>query len=152
MASNKITHSALAAIRSREFTKAMQNLVGICTGIAADKHINELEVQFLSTWIANHPEIATAWPGSAVADKVREIMVDGIITADERMNLLEVIQELAGHDFENTGSADPSAPILPIDDDPSIFFRNMSFCFTGEFIGNYILDYLAILCHNAVMD
>lgn len=29
----------------------MQTLLGICTGIAADNHINDSEIHFLKTWL-----------------------------------------------------------------------------------------------------
>lgn len=147
MAYQTDNRSALSAIKSREITKAMQALMGICSGITADRNINELEVQFLNTWLASNPETASSWPGSVIAERVQAIMADGVITADERLDLLETIQSMGGHDFENTGSAGPDFPIMPIDDDPCIFFKNMSFCFTGRFVyGTRAACERAILC------
>lgn len=127
-------NSAIYSIKHRQLVKSVQTLAGICAGITADMNINEHEVQFLSTWLAEHPEATSCWPGNVIADRVRTIMEDGVITADERFDLLETLQSVGGHNFENTGSAGPDAPSIPIDDDPSIFFKNMSFCFTGRFI------------------
>lgn len=124
----------LVSIETRMLTKAVQTLLGICAGITADGAVHEREVQFLSTWLTEHPEVTTAWPGSEISRRVRAIMADGIVTADERVDLLETLQQLSVASFDQTGSPIPEGPLLPIDDDPSIFFRNMSFCFTGRFL------------------
>jgi NAD-dependent DNA ligase len=123
-----------AAVRNHELTKATQTLIGICSGIVADDHLNDREVQFLSTWMAEHPGVAEQWPGSEVVRRIREIMADGIITAEERTDLLDALQKISGNFFSETGAAAEEGPALPIDDDPSIFFKDMTFCFTGQFI------------------
>jgi NAD-dependent DNA ligase len=124
----------LVSIETRMLTKAAQTLLGICAGITADGSVHEREVQFLSTWLAEHPDVTKLWPGSEIARRVHAIMADGIITAEERADLLETLQLLAGNHFDQTGAATPEGPALPIDDDPSIFFHHMTFCFTGRFL------------------
>lgn len=122
-----------AANQHRIDTRAMQTLLGICTGIAADDVMTDKEVIFLKTWLAEHSAAAQFWPGSAIAARIDAILADGIVTQDEREDLLKLLQNITGNHFSETGSALPDSPALPIDDDPSIYFRNMSFCFTGKF-------------------
>lgn len=131
---SKTQTATLISIEHRLLTKAVQTLIGICAGITADGAIHEREVQYLSTWLTEHPDVASTWPGSEVATRVKAIMADGIVTADEKADLLETLQHLTGNLFTNTGAAVPEGPVLPIDSDPSIFFRNMTFCFTGRFL------------------
>lgn len=111
----------------------MQTLLGICTGIAADDVITDKEVLFLKTWLNEHSESTAFWPGSSIAKRVDDILADGIITKEEREDLLNLLRDITGNHFSETGSAVPESPTLPFDDDPSIYFRNMSFCFTGRF-------------------
>lgn len=129
-----LSFPARKAVQQRISTKAMHTLIGICSGICADQQINDHEIAYLRTWITDNPDITDKWPASAIRAKVDEILADGIITHDERQSLLTTLRELTGNNFQETGAAAPEAPALPIDDDPSIFFRNMSFCFTGQFI------------------
>lgn len=129
-----LSESARKAIRHRTDTKAMQNLLGICSGICADQNINDQEIAYLRTWILEHPSVADQWPGCAIKNKIDSILVDGIVTADERESLLSSLRELTGNFFNSTGAAVPEGPAIPIDDDPTIFFKNMTFCFTGQFM------------------
>ena len=129
------THIAtLVSIQHRLLTKAAQTLIGICGGITSDGAVHDREVQFLSTWLAENPEVSKTWPGCEIARRVRAIMADGVITAEERADLLETLQQLSGNYFDGTGAAAPEAPALPFDDDPCIIFRHRAFCFTGRFL------------------
>lgn len=125
--------AALYATQHRLDTRAMQTLLGICTGIAADEHIHDKEILFLKTWLNENSNIAQYWPGNAIAKRVDDILVDGIITQEERKDLLSLLRDITGNNFSETGAAAPEGPALPIDDDPSIYFNNMLFCFTGRF-------------------
>lgn len=121
------------AMQQRALTKAAQTLLGICSGISADGQINDREIIFLRSWLTENAEAASVWPGSAIARRIDEILADGIITQDERDSLLDSLRQLSGNHFTETGSSTPAAPALPIDDDPTIHFQNMTFCFTGNF-------------------
>lgn len=125
--------AAQGAIQKHLETKAAQTLLGICAGILADGALHDREIQFLSTWLSENEHVAKLWPGSEIYRRVREILADGVVTEDERDDLMATLADLSGSNFATTGAAAADAPALPIDDDPSIFFRNMSFCFTGRF-------------------
>jgi NAD-dependent DNA ligase len=129
---------ANAAVRAcldrRELVKAAQVLNGICAGIAADNTINDQEIQYLKIWLRDHREVAETWPGYVLADRIRAVLADGVITQDERDDILKTLKQLSGNRFTETGAAKTDGPMLPLDDDPSIYFRNMTFCFTGGFI------------------
>lgn len=126
--------SALKAIQTREFTKAVEQLLGICTGIVADNKINDDEIRFLDLWLAQHSNVTAVWPGSVLASRVRTVLADGTITADERQHLHETLTSITGLQTPETGSADASVAAIPFDDDPSIWFDGRSFCFTGNFL------------------
>ncbi|MDR2220829.1 MAG: BRCT domain-containing protein [Methylobacillus sp.] len=130
----KLSIAAHMAMQQRIDTRAMQTLLGICSGLIADKNINDQEIAYLRTWIAENPQVAECWPGSAITAKIDNILADGVITKEERQVLLSTLQELTGNHFGTTGSAAPEAPALPIDSNPAITFPGMTFCFTGNFM------------------
>lgn len=111
----------------------MQTLLGICTGLTADGIVTDREVHFLKTWLNDNPQTTQHWPGSTIAQRVQDMLQDGKITEEERADLIDLLTQLTGTHFAETGSAAPDAPALPIDDDPSIYIRHMTFCFTGRF-------------------
>lgn len=129
-----INRAVNKATQQRIDTRSMQLLLGICSGIASDQNINDQEIAYLQTWLLEHDSIRDQWPASAIHSRIKEITADGIITAEEREQLLLRLQELSGNYFNETGAAATEAPVMPLDDDPSIYFKNMSYCFTGEFL------------------
>lgn len=122
------------AMQHAQVIKSTQALMGICAGICADNLLHDREIQFLAAWLREHEEVASAWPGREIARRVRDILADGIVTDAERADLLDTAKKLSGTYFSDTGAAAEEGPALPIDDDPSIYFRDMSFCFTGRFV------------------
>lgn len=126
--------AARSAIQTRMIRKATEHLLGICAGLTADNHISADEVMYLKNWLSNHPEVTDEWPGKVIAARVTAILEDGMITAAESYDLLDTLRQLSGNHLHETGTAAADQPILPIDDDPSIYFQNMSFCLTGKFI------------------
>jgi len=126
--------SALKAIQNRNVTKATEHLLGICTGLVADGRIEEKEVQFLRLWLQQYPDVTSSWPGNVIAQRVEAIMADGVITADERLDLLDTLQAICGFQFPETGAAEAAVSSIPFDDDPSIWFDGRTFCFTGKFL------------------
>lgn len=121
-------------IQSRQLTRSAQVLTGIITGIVADGVLHDMEVQMLSTWLAENAEVTRAWPGSAVARHLGEILADGVITADERTHFLETLQHLVGVDFAETGSVTPEVAELPLEDSAPVNFHECGVCLTGEFL------------------
>jgi NAD-dependent DNA ligase len=126
--------AVVRAIEIRKIQKATEHLLGICSGLTADGHISDSEVLFLRNWISNNAEICEDWPGIVIAQRVDAILADGVITADERLDLLETLQGLTGNHFAETGTASTDAPALPIEDEPGIYFHDMTYCLTGRFL------------------
>jgi NAD-dependent DNA ligase len=125
--------AALRSIAHRNLTKSMQTLLGICTGIAADNHINDHEVHFLKSWLIENESITDKWPWSVIAGRVSQILRDGIISEEERDHLLQTLKEITGNYFTDTGSEQAEITGIPFDTTPLIFSQKV-FCFTGSFI------------------
>lgn len=126
--------SIIQANQLRNFTKSMQVLVGICSGIAADNVITPGELTFLRQWLKEHSDLAHDWPANVIARRIEEILSDGIVTQDEHDDLLDTLKQLAGNYFEETGIAQQAVATLPIDHVDEIVLAGSSVCFTGEFI------------------
>lgn len=126
--------AAMMAIRNQNVSKAVEHLLGICTGLVADNRIDEAEVKFLDLWLSQYPDVTTAWPGSVIAERLRAILADGVVTTAEREDLLETLKGICGFEVDETGTAEAAIATIPFDDDPSIYFDGRSFCFTGRFL------------------
>lgn len=134
MSQEPLSTGALMSMRKRELNKSIEMLLGMVTGMVADAHLHDLEIQLLSTWLAANEEAASLWPASVIATKVREVLADGIITEDERAHLLEVLQQLASTNFAETGSVTPEVVTLPIEDSGEVRLTGTLVCHTGKFL------------------
>ena len=112
---------------------AIEHLLGMAQGMLADGHLHDMEIQFLSTWISSNKEATQEWPVSAIAAKVRDILVDGVITQEERDHLTQTLHDLLANDFSETGSVGAEPTRLPVCDDVEVEFDAVGFCLTGEF-------------------
>lgn len=126
--------AAQSSIAHRQFVKSAQVLTGIITGIVADGHLHDMEVQLLSAWISSNPEVTQSWPGSAIARHIAEALQDGVITPEERSHLLETLQQMVGSDFSETGSATSEVAALPFDATMTHPLHASRVCLTGGFL------------------
>ncbi|GLR13284.1 hypothetical protein GCM10007907_20740 [Chitinimonas prasina] len=138
--------AACSAIDRRSMQKAAEQLLGVATGLIADSSINDKEILFLQTWLFDHPELCHRWPGRPIADRIRAILSDGIITDAERTDMLELLRGICGYQFDETGTGEPSVAAIPYDDDPSVWIEGYTFCLTGRFLFGNRAD-----CERAVL-
>lgn len=139
MTADQLTYAATVAAKKRLMTKATLMLLGICTGLVADGKLTDSEIHFLGHWLKDNLEVIDQWPANVIADRIKAIMADGIITEAERADLLETLKQLTGNDFVETGLASPeaSAPAELVGvtfDAIDIEFTGRVFCCTGKFI------------------
>lgn len=117
----------------RRLDRCIDQLIGICSGIAADGEINPTELAYLSTWLAENEEVCREFPGNLLADRIRAAMADGVFTGEEHDDLLILLRQISGNSFSETGSASADEPAIPADPSAEVIFPGMSFCFTGKF-------------------
>jgi len=128
-------NAAIAAVaRNRQLTRAAQILDGLVLGMIADGELNDREIQMLATWLAENEAVTQVWPGSAIATHVRDVLADGVITADERVSLLAALQSITNSDFAETGAVAPEVAGLPYDEACQVLIRDAGLCLTGEFL------------------
>jgi hypothetical protein len=85
--------------------KALQDLWGICHGIAADREINADEALFLDTWLRNNRLLRTDPDYQDLLDITTDILDDGIVTAEEREDLHQLIKDILAARVDDAGFA-----------------------------------------------
>jgi NAD-dependent DNA ligase len=121
-------------IETALIVKSLNSLMGILSGIISDGDLNDKEILFLKTWSMENPHIASEYPANIIYRRIHEVLLDGIITEEERSHLLIELKNISGNDFSNTGSALPEQISTIFDDDPHLVFEENEFVFTGDFI------------------
>jgi len=124
---------ALSFNASHRLKRSIDQLIGICSGIVADGEVNDKEIAFLSTWLSENVEVCGEFPGNNISRRIRSALADGVISKDERDDLLEVLQKISGNRFSETGAAEAECAAIPADENPVIVFAGKLFCFTGKF-------------------
>jgi hypothetical protein len=107
-------------------------LLGIIEGVAADGQLHDLEIIFLRTWLTAHKRVVEHWLGHQIMTDLDRIMSDGVITEDERMNLLKTLQGIIGLEFAETGAVTPDAIAFPADH-VEVVLKDAVVCLTGKF-------------------
>ncbi len=108
-------------------------LVGLVEGVMTDEHLSDTEIRFLGDWLKGATTVSEMWPGSLIADQVREILADGVVTTDERGRLVETLRQLVGGRLDEVAEAGYVSE-LPLDRVESVEMPGKVFCFTGEFV------------------
>lgn len=114
--------------------REIEQMIGLATGMIADGELSDMEIKYLSTWLSEHHEVTTDWPGSVVAHLVKEILAEGTISESGRTRLMKMLTDLSGSDFSETGSVTTSPIALPLDDKCTISLQDAHVCLTGEFL------------------
>jgi NAD-dependent DNA ligase len=125
---------SIAAGVQRLLVRGCESLLGIASGLIADGELNDREIQFLSTWLAENRELSACWPGEVIYKRVRDVLSDGKVTSEERAHLLLTLEELVGGSFSDDGAVPSGSTRLAIDQTAKVIVPHHSFCFTGKFI------------------
>lgn len=120
--------------RATNRVKAVDQLVGICTGILADGEVNESEAIFFAEWVRRHAPDEPVWPFTDVLQRLERIFADGVCDAEERAELKGVRQALCGHSDEALPQDEARATTLPLCvPPPAVVFADQQFVVTGKF-------------------
>ena len=114
--------------------KSLNSLMGIVSGLVSDGELNDKEIIFLKTWCDENKHIAGQYPANIIFRRLHEVLVDGVITNEERAYLLRELTVLSGNNFSETGVALPEHIENIFDNDPTVIFEGNEFVFTGKFL------------------
>jgi hypothetical protein len=114
--------------------KAINTLYGFIMGITADRTVTDDEVIFLKLWLDNNADYLNTFPLNIIKRRVDEILADGIINQEERENLYDILIELQGNDFHDSGMAGGFSNGTFLEEPNFLHIKGANFCLTGEFI------------------
>lgn len=113
-------------------SRQIDELIGLCRGMAADGAINQLEAEFLQKWLAANIEISGQPVIQTLYRRVSEVLADGRLEDDEAHDLLSTLDQLSSRDFEH-GEVLKSSDLPLCDPAPHLVFKDRLYCFTGTF-------------------
>lgn len=85
--------------------EAIQRLLGMARGLSSDRQISDGEVAYLQRWLDRCGSFVGSWPFSGVERRVESILADGVVTAEERDDLVDALAALVGGAFVDSGAA-----------------------------------------------
>lgn len=77
--------------RFSEETKSLQMLSGIIEGIICDGTLSDGEIFYLKKWTDENKNLTGNFPFDVISETITAILVDGIITEEERAMLLSIL-------------------------------------------------------------
>jgi DNA polymerase III epsilon subunit-like protein len=116
-------------------SQAIDQLVGLCTGILADGEVSEQEAVFFADWVRKHAPAEPVWPFTDVLNRLERIFADGVCDAEERAELKEVMQALCTGTHLPASEAEPVKSTLPLCEPAPhpLTFAGQQFVVTGKF-------------------
>lgn len=109
----------------------LTELLGLLCGIAADGILSDAEIEELRFWIRENANIIDVWPVYVIVQRINSMLADGLVTEEEREDLLLTIRRIINSRLE------PEPGLLtgfledPLEDLPR---ASAKFCFAGEFV------------------
>ncbi len=119
---------------SDEIDALVNQLLGFLNGISADDILNDVEISSLNKLLESTPELTEAWPGNILKARIDEIVEDGVVTNDERQDLLNLIKAVSGQRMIETGLAYGMSADFSTINSSTMVLDGHSVCFTGEFL------------------
>lgn len=109
-------------------------LIGFLVGVASDGVLNDKEVAALSQWLNGNESIRNAWPASVVVNRLNMILEDGIITEEERRDLMLTVNQITGHVVDEKSVGYEYSTEVWEDAIDSLKVAGSTFCLTGDFV------------------
>ncbi len=116
-----------------DLNRSVGALIGIAQGLICDNQLNDSEIGFLQKWLESNDVISTTFPGDVLYSRIRNAIADGVITDDERMHLIDTLQQLVGETLEKLAD-NTHISSLAIDKVNEISFEGKRFLLTGDFV------------------
>ena len=91
--------------RSR-LDKSVNSLLGIIEGISIDGVINSSELSLLRLWLSDHNELKGKHPFSEFIPVVEAAVADGVLTQDEKDDIVWLCEKLRSTEFFDQTTAD----------------------------------------------
>ena len=119
--------------RERIDDRQISEGIGIAHGIIADGAINQAEVEYLAKWLAAREYVTDNPVVRLLHERVRGILADGVLDADEAKDLMSTLISFAGGDFESGELTRSTSLPLCAPPPAPMAFSSAPICFTGTF-------------------
>jgi NAD-dependent DNA ligase len=113
-------------------SRQIDELIGLARGLLADGIVNQKEIEFLEKWLAAHLSVSAQPVFQVLYRRIREILSDGHVDDEEKLEVFETLSSLAGGDFE-LGEALKATTLPLCTPAPKLTFAGQTYCFTGTF-------------------
>jgi NAD-dependent DNA ligase len=118
----------------RRVDRAIHEMLGLIKGMLLDGEICPREAEGLHTWMQANSDATKLWPGHVLAERLRRIFDDGMVSKEECNDLRELLTATAGSTEDNLVEENPSTK-LPFDDpQPELTFEGRIYLLTGKFV------------------
>lgn len=84
------------SINSSEVFRSTERLKGLLIGISIDNKINDIEIGSIYQWVMENEHLHYREPFKSTITLLKQILADGVVTEDERNELLEWCQYFSG--------------------------------------------------------
>ena len=81
-------------------------MIGLVEGISIDGSINESEIAFLRLWLQENREVRNQHPFTELMPVVEMAIADGVLTDDERQDILWLCEKLKSTEYFDATTAD----------------------------------------------
>lgn len=112
----------------------IEELVGFLTGTASDGVLNDQEITAMSSWLERNESVREIWPASVIVQRLATILEDGIITDEERADLLTTVRQVTGSDTDESGLGYEASTEVWEDAVDGLTIAGSMFCLTGDFV------------------
>lgn len=92
-------HSYIRFAGPQRLERTINTLVGLVEGVSLDGHINKEEVALLQTWINENQLLRKCHPFTELMPVVVSALEDGVLTEEERDDILWLCRKLVSHDY-----------------------------------------------------
>ena len=112
--------------------RQIDTLIGLSKGLLADGKVDQVEAEFLLTWLIQSRQTTDNPIILNLLDKVSQMLEDGVLDTEESSELFVLLQKITGEASEIGELAKTTS--LPLDTPfPRILFENQNFIYTGTF-------------------
>lgn len=111
--------------------RSADTLLGIAAGLTADNSINQQEAEFLNRWIEQHLAHLDDPVINLLYRRLANMLSDGILDADESIELLDILQQFTGATSSNPRPFTPPTSLPLNNPAPLLDWSGRVYLFTG---------------------
>ena len=86
--------------RKSIYDRQIDTLIGLSKGLLADGQVNQVEAEFLMSWLVQSRQASDNPIILNLLDKVDSMLEDGVLDAEESMELFGILQKITGESSE----------------------------------------------------